>query len=194
MVDTNGGDAESELRLSRRLDALERRVGDGEQGVTRTRLAAGGLGAGAVALFLSLYLPWVRGEGGQGPWYDEDGNLRLRTEDVRAEGTGWELLGAAIGEGQWLFVLSVLVLLLTSVLAFVGLFKDGRGVFVATQVAAWSVPVLLLISWPSSGEVSDPPGTGGGVWAAVFGCVFVAMTAAATFPAPSWMAEIRGSR
>lgn len=189
MAEKNGENAH---RLSRRLDALERRVRDHEEGAARTRVAAGGLGGGAVALFLSLHLPWVRGDGGVVPRFDEEGALHVRSER-RAEGTGWELMDAAIADGQWMFGLTVLVMLAVSVLAFVGLAGDRRGVFVAIQIAGWAVPVLLLLFWPGGGEVTDPPETAGGVWVAVFASALVATTAAATFPGPSWMAETRGT-
>ncbi|KOX14219.1 hypothetical protein [Nocardiopsis sp. NRRL B-16309] len=167
MAERKAEDGPDELhRLRNRMAALEQRVAHNEVGTLHARVVAGGLGAGAMALLLSLSLPWVRG-GGFGPSFDEDGELSLGSS-ARSVGTGWELLSTAFDDGWWLLVTGLVAVLLTAALAFAGLFGARRGVHVAVQAAGLTLPVLLLLAWPHG---SDPEAGGGPMMAAAAGVV-----------------------
>ncbi|WP_017601686.1 hypothetical protein [Nocardiopsis lucentensis] len=134
-------------KLRKRLNRLETRVSMDAEAARRSRLTTGGLAGGAVALFLSLSLPWVE-----------------------ASFTGWEFLWDSIGERRWLVVVALIAVLVTLVFAVASLSAQGRGVLVAAQIAGWSVPALLAVGaiYLSIEDVSLV----GGVWvAAVSGAV-----------------------
>jgi hypothetical protein len=157
-------------RLRTRMTVLEQRVAHNEEAVPRSRAVAGGLGGGAMALLLSLSLPWVRG-GGLGPGFGDDGGMRFY-EDPRSVGTGWELLSSAFDDGRWLLVCGLVAVLLTALLAFAALFTERRGVHSAVGAAGWTLPVLLVLVWP---HASSGPGVGGGPWVAAVASVVVAL-------------------
>ncbi|GAB2482426.1 hypothetical protein [Nocardiopsis aegyptia] len=164
--DAEDGRPDELHRLRNRMAALEQRVAHNEVGALHARVVTGGLGAGAMALLLSLSLPWVRG-GGFGPSFDDDGDLTLGSS-ARSMGTGWELLAEAYEDGRWLILVALVAVLLTAALAFAGLFSGSRGVHVAVQAAGWALPVLLLLAWPHD---SGPEAGGGPMMAAVAGVV-----------------------
>ncbi|WP_147453869.1 hypothetical protein [Nocardiopsis sp. Huas11] len=151
---------------------LETRVHHQTEGERRSRAAIAGLAGGATALPLSFFLPWLRGVSARGTRFTEDGVAILPAD--RSSITGWELMGAALVDSQWSLIFVMAVVLATLAFAVAALFTERGWVFVAVQVAGWSVPPLLLVFGPS-GESSV--GLGGGVWIASLGAVVTALAA-----------------
>jgi hypothetical protein len=69
-------------------------------------------------------------------------------------------------------VLGVLAVLVVALIALPALFRVGKWVLRTAQYSGFALPVILLITWPHSGE-RDAPVPGGGVWIAVFGALLV---------------------
>ncbi|WP_017542744.1 hypothetical protein [Nocardiopsis prasina] len=162
-------------KLRKRLNRLEvghqRRV----QEESRARAVTAGLSGGAVALFLSMSLPWVRG--GTDLRYEVPGDADdagdasrvLSLGQDQAVATGWELLG--VGALTWI-ILPALVL---AVLALVGLFVSVRGLSLFTVFFAAVPPVLSMLPWPQSASV-EGTSVGPGLGVMLVGCLVVGLS------------------
>ncbi|MFE9246352.1 hypothetical protein [Nocardiopsis sp. NPDC006938] len=164
--------------LRKRLNRLEAEFDKHTLQEARARAVTAGLSSGAVALFLSMSLPWVRSgtearysartDAPTGDWWKSDSSLWLGGDQSVA--TGWELFGAGV---MPLFFFSVAVL---GVLAVLGLFVEARGLSLST---AWFsvVPVLLApVTWPVYARTTSME-AGPGVTVALVACLVVAVAA-----------------
>lgn len=161
MAKQEGPDELRELR--KRLDRLERLTWAREADERRLRLGTVAMAVGAVALFVSLALPWLRG-----PRKDESGfnvDLTLGSEEFplrlepRGLMTGWEMFGAAITDTRAILAVFVAVLLILA-LTLYALISDDRRFHIAVQVCAFPAPFLLPMVWPTDPESSVVVGPG----------------------------------
>ncbi|GHC71551.1 hypothetical protein GCM10007079_04030 [Nocardiopsis terrae] len=165
----NSHDRPSEIELLRqRLLRLEARAYRQEADAPRERARAAAFAAGAVALFLSMALPWVRDGGGLR--FVDDGVVS--SSSLNGYATGWDLFGAAAREVHWPFALAFVVLLLL-LLFSLGCFKEpSKGVLVTTVVLCVLTPALCLLGWfPSLGAAEDSMGSG--VFVMLMACVVI---------------------
>lgn len=167
-------DEPSEIdRLYKRLTRLEVRQTNHEHEEARRRVTTAGLAAGVVALVLSLSLPWLRSDGGSHLYHASEGDgVVFGHDSARREITGWQFFGAGIDLERWTMALGVTAVLVVALIALVALFWPGKRTLRTAQYAGLLLPVALLFTWPHSGE-RLAPATGGGVWIAVFGALFV---------------------
>ena len=159
-------------RLRKRVERLERQVKWEREQAPAERARAATLAAGAVALFLSMALPWVR-EGG-GVRFSEEGALSARSLDGYA--TGWLLLGGALEEGRWLFLLAFAALLLLVGFSLTCLHGAFRGDLKTTVVLAVLTPVLYFVARLSSVPDEDVS-AGSGVFVMVVACAVIGLSA-----------------
>ncbi|SIO89830.1 hypothetical protein [Nocardiopsis sp. JB363] len=153
-----------ELReLRKRLDRMERLTWAREADERRFRLGTVAMAVGAVALFVSLALPWLRGPRKDGSGFDiaptlgsEDLPLRLEPRGLM---TGWEMFGAAITDTRAILAVFVAVLLILA-LTLYALISDDRRFHIAVQVCAFPAPFLLPMVWPTDPESSVVVGPG----------------------------------
>lgn len=144
--------AEVEL-IRKRLTKLEIRVRENAQAASRARVTTAGLAGGAVALFLSLSVPWVRDGGSRGFGISADGSPSFG--DARGFATGWEMMGEAFAEAHWPLIAAFLALLALLVATAPGLLSEAKPLFMTVQVLAAVIPPLLLFAWPHGGDGSD---------------------------------------
>ncbi|WP_017603657.1 hypothetical protein [Nocardiopsis alkaliphila] len=149
--------------LQKRLKRLEWSVESDRSEARRLRVGNAVLVAGAVALFVSLALPWMRGPRRNHAGFDapatlgsEDLPLRLEARGVM---TGWEVLGAAITEGRAVLAVFVVVLVLLALVAY-ALDSDREGLYTAVQACALLPTLLFLPTWPRDPESSVVMGPG----------------------------------
>ncbi len=167
-------DDHSEIdRVVERLKRLEARQANHERGEAERRVTTAGLTAGVVALVLSLSLPWMRSDEGSHLYHASEGSgVEFGHDSARQEITGWQFLGAGVDLERWTMVLGVLAVLVVALIALPALFRVGKWVLRTAQYSGLALPVILLITWPHSGE-RDAPVPGGGVWIAVLGALLV---------------------
>ena len=169
--------------LRKRLDRLERLTWAREADERRLRLGTVAMAVGAVALFVSLALPWLRG-----PRKDESGfnvDLTLGSEDFplrlepRGLMTGWEMFGAAITDTRAILAVFVAVVLILA-LTLYALISDDRRFHIAVQVCAFPAPFLLPMVWPTDPESSVVVGPGAIV--AFLACLMIGVGATLAKP------------
>ena len=167
-------DDRSEIdRVYKRLKRLEARQVNHEHEESRRRVTTAGLAAGVVALVLSLSLPWMRSDGGSHLYHaSEGGGVVFGHDSARREITGWQFLGAGVDLERWTMVLGVFAVLVVALIALPALFRAGKWTLRTGQYAGFILPVILMFTWPHSGE-RDAPVPGGGVWIAVFGALLL---------------------
>lgn len=167
-------DDHSEIdRVVERLKRLEARQANHEREEAERRVTTAGLTAGVVALVLSLSLPWMRSDEGSHLYHASEGSgVEFGHDSARQEITGWQFLGAGVDLERWTMVLGVLAVLVVALIALPALFRVGKWVLRTAQYSGLALPVILLITWPHSGE-KDAPVPGGGVWIAVLGALLV---------------------
>lgn len=159
-----GGPSETE-RLRQRLLRVETRLERLRGQAPSDRTTSAAFTAGAVALFLSMALPWVRSGGG----VDFTGTGEVIADHPSGLGTGWNLLVAGIAEAQGLFVLSLGCLLALCGFAVSCHFTQSRFNLVATMVLCALVPVLFFVAWIASGTF-EGVGPGSGVMVMLVSC------------------------
>lgn len=181
MAKREGPDELRELR--ERLDRLERLTWRLDADERRLRLGTVAMAVGAVALFVSLALPWLRGPRKDGSGFDvsptlgsEDLPLRLEPRGLM---TGWEMFGAAITDTRAILTVFVAVVLILALTLYALVMDDGR-LHVVVQVCAFPTPFLLLIFWPTDSESSVV--TGPGAVVAFLACLMVGTGAALAKP------------
>ena len=167
-------DDRSEIdRVDKRLKRLEARQANHEREEAQRRVTTAGLTAGVAALVLSLSLPWMRSDEGSHLYHASEGSgVEFGHAPARQEITGWQFLGAGVDLERWTMVLGVLAVLVVALIALPALFRVGKWVLRTAQYSGLALPVILLITWPHSGE-RDAPVPGGGVWIAVLGALLV---------------------
>lgn len=149
--------------LHKRLKRLERSVESDRSEGRRFRVGTAVLVAGAVALLLSLALPWMRGPRKDGSGFDISATLGSQDLPLRLEPrgmmTGWEMLGAAITDGRAVLAAFVVILVLLALVAC-ALDSDREGLYSAVQACALLPALLLLVTWPRDPESSVVMGPG----------------------------------
>jgi hypothetical protein len=159
-------------KLKKRLNLLEMKVKHDKSDAPVERALTSTYAAGAVALFLSMALPWVRSGGGLR--FSEEGMISGRSLDVYA--TGWLLFGEAVGEGQWLFILTFVVLLALLCFSLICLHGAAKGALVTTTTLSILTPVLYFVAWfPSLSDKSMSAGSG--VFVMVVACAMIGLSA-----------------
>ncbi|MFJ9556253.1 hypothetical protein ACIRPH_20755 [Nocardiopsis sp. NPDC101807] len=171
MPDDAGKPSETE-QLRRRLTRLEIRAKEASAAEPRARTAAAGSAAGAVALFLSLSLPWAREEVPFAFDISDEGVPSMY--GVRASATGWDVLAASFEDERLLLAAAFTVLLVLLAVAVCAVVTWSRVLFVTVQVLAAAAPLLFLFSWPrNNGDLAAGPGLA----AAVFACAVLVLSA-----------------
>lgn len=172
--------------LRKRLGRLERKV---ESEAAEARLSwqgAVGLAVGAVVLFLSLALPWMRlpmrDTRGFEARFSLDPAEPLHLGEPRTFVTGWEMWGAALLDHRAV-LLAFLALAVLGGLAVAAFISTRRWLFTATQGVAFLPPLLFLTAWPTDPETSV--GAGPGPVVAVAACLVIGMAATRGKP-DSW--------
>lgn len=169
--------------LRKRLDRLERLTSTREVNEPRLRLGTAAMVAGAVALFVSLSLPWLRGPRKDGAGFDVAPTLGSEELPLRLEPrgmmTGWEVFGAAVTDTRAVLAVFVAFLLILALTLHTLVSDDGR-LHIAVQVCAFSTPFLLPILWPTDPESTVVAGPGAIV--AFVACLVVGTGAALAKP------------
>lgn len=149
--------------LHKRLKRLEWSVEAERSEARRFRVGTAVLVAGAVALFVSLALPWIRGPRKDHVGFDVSATLGSQDLPLRVEPrgmmTGWEMLGAAIIDGRAVLAAFVVILVLLALVAY-ALDSDREGLYTAVQACALLPALLLLVTWPRNPESSVVMGPG----------------------------------
>ncbi|GAA1075500.1 hypothetical protein GCM10009642_08940 [Nocardiopsis metallicus] len=159
--------------LRKRFHLLASKVDRHRAEASRERILVAALSSGAVALFLSMALPWVRDGGGLG-FSASEGAARSRP--LGGYATGWDVFGAALGEPRWLYMLAFVALLVLFFFSLTCLKGTSKGMLVTTVVLSALTPVLYFLAWfPMLSDEAESAGSG--VFVMVVACAAIGWAA-----------------